>query len=91
MEQFTQTWFDAAYTHTFLGQTALRFLSARPLSLYEKAVFLKRRLINVNGRILHPKHIVFNLFPQKAYLNTYFGAGSYLPVWWRRTKNLFRF
>jgi hypothetical protein len=91
MEQFTHTWFDAAYARTFLGQTALRFLSDRPLSWSEKAIFLKRRLINVNGSILHPKHVIFNVFPQKTYLNYYFGNGSYLPVWWRRTKNLFRF
>jgi hypothetical protein len=91
MEQFTQTWFDGAYARTFLGQTVLRFLSDRPLSWSEKAIFLKRRLINVNGSILHPKHIIFLIFPQKTYLNSNFGAGSYLPVWWRRTKNLFRF
>jgi hypothetical protein len=91
MQKFIQTWFEGVYSQTFLGQTALRFLNKRPLRLAEKAIFLKRRLINDNGRILHPKHIVFNLFPQKKYLNTYFGAGSYLPVWWRRTKNLFRF
>ena len=91
MEQFSQTWFEGAYARTFLGETVLRFLFDRPLSLSEKAIFLKRRLINVNGSIMHPKHIIFNVFPQKTYLNTYFGAGSYLPVWWRRTKNLFRF
>lgn len=91
MEQFSHTWFEGAYERTFLGETVLRFLSDRPLSLYEKAVFLKRRLINVNGRMLHPMHLIFNLFPQKSYLNNYFGVGSYLPVWWRRTKNLFRF
>ena len=91
MQKFTQTWFDGTYASTFLGQTVLRFLSDRPLSWTETAIFLKRRLINVNGSNLHPKHIIFNIFPQKTYLNTYFGNGSYLPVWWRRTKNLFRF
>lgn len=91
MEKFTRTWSDSDYAHTFLGQTVLRFLTDRPLNLYEKAIFLKRRLININGRILHPNHIIFNVFPQKKYLNTYFGPGPYLIIWWRRTKNLFRF
>ena len=91
MEQFTQTWFDGAYASTFLGQTVLRFLSDRPLSMSEKAIFLKRRLINVNGILLHPKHFIFNLFPSKTYLNTHFGEGNYLTAYWRRTKNLFRF
>jgi hypothetical protein len=91
MQKFTKTWFDGAYASTFLGQTALRFLSDRPLSLPEKTIFLKRRLINVNGILLHPKHFIFDLFPSKIYLNTHFGTGNYLTAYWRRTKNLFRF
>jgi hypothetical protein len=91
MQKFTQTWFEGAYSQTFLGQTVLHFLKNSPLRLTEKAIFLKRRLFNINGSILHPKHIVFNTFPQKTYLNTYFGPGPYLFIWWRRTKNLFRF
>lgn len=91
MELFTQTWFDGAYADTFLGKTVLRFLIDHPLSLSEKAIFLKRRLFNVNGILLHPKHFIFNLFPSKIYLNTHFGAGNYLTVFCRRTKNLFRF
>jgi hypothetical protein len=91
MQKFTQTWFDDAYASTFLGQTVLRFLSDRPLSWSEKAIFLKRRLINVNGSILHPKHVIFNVFPQKTYLSTYFGKGPYLLIWLKRMRNLFRF
>lgn len=91
MKTFIETWFEDKQDATFLGQTALYFLSGRKKNWREKIIFLKRRLLSNEGKIMHPYYYFFKLFPSKRYLNTNFGQGSYLVTWCRRFYNLFRF
>jgi hypothetical protein len=91
MKDFWNSWLRREYNATFLGKTALRFIENRPFTQEEKLITLYRRVFKSQKNLLHPMRLYGKLFPSKAYLNCYFGEGSYLAAWLRRFWKMFKF
>jgi hypothetical protein len=91
MNDFWNSWLRRDYNATFLGKTALRFIENRPFTQEEKLITLYRRIFKSQKNLLHPMRLYGKLFPSKAYLNCYFGEGSYLAAWLRRFWKMFKF
>jgi hypothetical protein len=91
MKDFWNSWLRREYNATFLGKTALRFIENRPFTVEEKLITLYRRIFKSQKNLLHPMRLYGKLFPSKAYLNSYFGEGSYLAAWLRRFCKMFKF
>ena len=73
----------------FMTHTLYRFLSQQRITLIESIILTLRKSSMLNLTRNSPGLVFYSIFPNKTYLNTYFGPGYYIKTWMKRIINFF--
>jgi hypothetical protein len=73
----------------FMTHTLFRFLSQQRITWIESIILTLRKVSLLNLNRNSPGLIFYSIFPNKIYLNTFFGPGSYTKTWLKRYINFF--